>query len=92
MKEVALRPKRRRSIRDANKIKKRFSKYFISPETKIDYKNVPLLQKYVTNRGKILSRRITGISAKQQRDLTQAVKRAKYLALLPVGSAKRRNA
>lgn len=55
----------------------------IKPEEKIDYKDVDLLRKYVTERGKILPRRITGLTAKQQRDLTLAIKRARIVALLP---------
>jgi small subunit ribosomal protein S18 len=55
----------------------------IKPEEPIDYKDVDLLRKFITERGKILPRRITGLTAKQQRDLTQAIKRARLLALLP---------
>jgi small subunit ribosomal protein S18 len=55
----------------------------IKPGEKIDYKDVDLLRKFVTERGKILPRRITGLTAKQQRDLTTAIKRARILALLP---------
>jgi small subunit ribosomal protein S18 len=55
----------------------------IKPGEPIDYKDVDLLRKFVTERGKILPRRITGLTAKQQRDLTQAIKRARILALLP---------
>ncbi|GAB4234048.1 MAG: 30S ribosomal protein S18 [Elainellaceae cyanobacterium] len=55
----------------------------IKPGEPIDYKDVDLLRKYITERGKILPRRITGLTAKQQRDLTQAIKRARVLALLP---------
>lgn len=55
----------------------------IKPGEPIDYKDVDLLRKYITERGKILPRRITGLTAKQQRDLTQAIKRARILALLP---------
>lgn len=55
----------------------------IKPEEPIDYKDVDLLRKFVTERGKILPRRITGLTAKQQRDLTVAIKRARILALLP---------
>ncbi|AFZ52312.1 30S ribosomal protein S18 [Cyanobacterium aponinum UTEX 3222] len=50
---------------------------------KIDYKDLELLHKFVTERGKMLPRRITGLTARQQRDLTNAVKRARQLALLP---------
>ena len=49
----------------------------------IDYKDVELLHKFVTERGKMLPRRITGLTARQQRDLTTAVKRARLVALLP---------
>jgi len=49
----------------------------------IDYKDVPRLKKYVTERGKILPRRISGNCAKHQRLLTTAIKRARYIALLP---------
>ncbi|MEL6780328.1 MAG: 30S ribosomal protein S18 [Cyanobacteria bacterium J06597_16] len=55
----------------------------ISPKEKIDYKDVDLLRKFVTERGKILPRRISGLTAQQQRDLTKAIKRARIVALLP---------
>ncbi|MEL0106945.1 MAG: 30S ribosomal protein S18 [Rhodospirillaceae bacterium] len=50
---------------------------------KIDYKDTKLLQRYVSERGKIVPSRITAVSAKKQRVLSQAIKRARYLALLP---------
>ncbi len=49
----------------------------------IDYKNIGLLQKFISERGKILPRRVTGTSAKYQRMLTIAIKRARHVALLP---------
>ena len=49
----------------------------------IDYRNERLLRKFVSERGKILPRRITGVSALYQRRVTRAVKRARHLALLP---------
>ena len=55
----------------------------IPPKQPIDYKDTELLRKFITERGKILPRRITGLTAKQQRALTTAVKRARFLALLP---------
>ncbi len=55
----------------------------IKPDEPIDYKDVDLLRKFITERGKILPRRITGLTAKQQRDLTLAIKRARLVALLP---------
>lgn len=55
----------------------------IKPSDPIDYKDIDLLRKFITERGKILPRRITGLTAKQQRDLTLAIKRARIVALLP---------
>ena len=55
----------------------------------IDYKDVELLKKFISERGKILPRRVTGTSAKYQRMLTTAIKRARHMALLPyVGDEK----
>ena len=51
--------------------------------THIDFKDVELLKKFITDRGKILPRRITGTSAKWQRPLAIAIKRARHMALLP---------
>ncbi|PHQ70900.1 MAG: 30S ribosomal protein S18 [Sneathiella sp.] len=50
---------------------------------KIDYKDVKLLQRFVSERGKIMPSRITAVSAKKQRELATAIKRARNLALLP---------
>jgi small subunit ribosomal protein S18 len=50
---------------------------------KIDYKDTKLLSRYVSERGKIVPSRITAVSAKKQRELAQAIKRARFLALLP---------
>lgn len=50
---------------------------------KIDYKDTDLLKKFVSERGKILPRRVTGTSAKYQRALTIAIKRSRQVALLP---------
>lgn len=49
----------------------------------IDYKDVELLKRFVTDRGKIVPRRQSGITAAEQRRLTKAIKRARHLALLP---------
>jgi len=50
---------------------------------KIDYKDVRLLQRFISERGKIVPSRITAVSAKKQRELAQAIKRARFLGLLP---------
>ena len=49
----------------------------------IDYKDTENLKKFITERGKILPRRITGVCQRNQRHLNQAIKRARYIALLP---------
>ncbi|MCG8355028.1 MAG: 30S ribosomal protein S18 [Kiloniellales bacterium] len=57
---------------------------FSSPNApKIDYKDVKLMQRFISERGKIVPSRITAVSTKKQRALAQAIKRARYLALLP---------
>ncbi|PPR32177.1 MAG: 30S ribosomal protein S18 [Alphaproteobacteria bacterium MarineAlpha6_Bin6] len=50
---------------------------------KVDYKNVKLLKRFISEKGKILPSRITSVSTKKQRELARAVKRARFLALLP---------
>ena len=50
---------------------------------KIDYKDVRLLQRYISERGKIVPSRITAVSSKKQRELSTAIKRARFMALLP---------
>ena len=49
----------------------------------VDYKNTELLERFISERGKILPRRVTGTSAKNQRKVTAAVKRARIMGLLP---------
>jgi small subunit ribosomal protein S18 len=57
---------------------------FSSPQApKIDYKDVRLLGRFLSERGKIVPSRISAVSAKKQRELAQAIKRARFLALLP---------
>ena len=50
---------------------------------KIDYKDIKLLQRFISERGKIVPSRITAVSAKKQRELARAIKRARFLGLLP---------
>ncbi len=56
---------------------------FCGKDNVIDYKDTAKLRKYVSERGKILPRRITGNCAKHQREMTVAIKRARHLALMP---------
>lgn len=62
---------------------RRYSKLPREELDKIDYKNVALLQRFVTERGKIRSRRVTGLSRRDQSRMALAVKRARELGLLP---------
>jgi small subunit ribosomal protein S18 len=62
---------------------KKFCKFTRDNIKYIDYKDVKLLQRYITEQGKIIPKRITGTSAKYQRQLALAVKRARHMALLP---------
>lgn len=55
----------------------------ISLNQKIDYKDIDLLSLFLTEQGKILPRRATGVTVQQQRKLTKAIKRARIIALLP---------
>ena len=56
---------------------------FCAQKLKIDYKDADVLRRFITERGKILPRRITGTCAKHQRALAMAIKRARIIALLP---------
>lgn len=70
--------------RRGGRAKRRKVCYFTSNGiTHIDYKDVDLLRKFVSERGKILPRRVTGTNAKYQRKLTAAIKRSRQMALLP---------
>jgi small subunit ribosomal protein S18 len=62
---------------------RQFIKIAISDATLINYKNVEFLRQFISDSGKLRPRRQTGISAHQQRQVAQAVKRARHLALLP---------
>jgi len=66
--------------------KKRVCNFCVDKMKRIDYKDVPRLKKYVTERGKLLPRRISGNCARHQRMLTLAIKRARNIALLPYTS------
>ncbi len=73
-----------RSFRGGSRFKKRKKCPFTAAGVKvIDYKDVEVLKRFITDRGKILPRRITGVSAWHQRQLSQAIKRARMIALLP---------
>lgn len=59
----------------------------LDPNLVIDYKKPDLLKRFITDRGKIIPRRISGATAKQQRHICRAIKRARFLSLIPFSSA-----
>jgi small subunit ribosomal protein S18 len=63
--------------------KKRVCPFLVENAPEINFKDIKLLQRYISERGRIIPRRITGISSKAQRSLSQAIKHARILALLP---------
>jgi len=63
--------------------RKRYCRFTAEGIKEIDYKDLDLLKDYITETGKIVPSRITGTTARYQRQLARAVKRARYLALLP---------
>ena len=56
---------------------------------KVDYKDTAFLRKFISDRGKIRARRVTGVTVQQQRDIATAVKNAREMALLPYSSSAR---
>ena len=63
--------------------KKKFCPFSQPNSPIIDYKDIRLLSRYITEKGKILPSRVTQVSTKKQKELTLAIKRARFLALLP---------
>ena len=63
--------------------KKKVCAFCVEKVEEIDYKDATKLRRYMTEKGKILPRRQTGVCAKHQRELAKAIKRARYMALLP---------
>ncbi len=76
MEDRKMRPRPHRSRR-------KVCKFCVDKADHIDYKDVRTLEKFVTERGKIMPRRMSGVCAKHQRDLAVAIKRARTCALLP---------
>lgn len=72
--------------RDRRRSRKRVCNFCVDKVEDIDYKDLNRLKKYITERGKILPRRISGNCANHQRELTVAIKRARMVALLPFTS------
>jgi len=76
---------KKRVVKD-RKPKRKVCSFCVDKVEHIDYKDAPRLRKFVSERGKILPRRISGSCARHQRALTAAVKRARVIALLPFAS------
>jgi len=84
VKRTKVKPKRRFNSRPKNT-----ARFQLPKDADINYKNFTLLQKYLNDRGKIVPRRISEVSAKDQRLLSIAIKRARQLALLTSGGIKK---
>ncbi|AAO27212.1 30S ribosomal protein S18 [Buchnera aphidicola str. Bp (Baizongia pistaciae)] len=63
--------------------RRKFCRFTVEKIKEIDYKDLSMLKNYITESGKIVPSRITGTSARYQRQLARAIKRARYLSLLP---------
>ena len=72
-----------RGMRGGRKSRKKVCSFCVDKIYDIDYKDVPRLKRYLSERSKIVPRRVTGTCARHQRHLTIAVKRARHIALLP---------
>jgi small subunit ribosomal protein S18 len=71
------------------KLKKKVCQFCKDKVTYVDYKDTGLLRKYISDRGKIRARRITGVSVQEQRLIAKAVKNAREMALLPYAGSGR---
>ncbi len=75
------------NVRRRGYYRKKVCRFCVDPKIVIDYKEFRTLKYFVSERGKIIPRRISGNCAKHQRELTQAIKRSRNAALLPFTSA-----
>ena len=76
----------RNENRRGRKGRRKVCSFCVDKVETIDYKDVARLRRFISERGKILPRRVTGTCARHQRELTVAIKRARHLALLPFSS------
>jgi small subunit ribosomal protein S18 len=83
MAEIATRRRTKFKRKPAYAIRKKVCRFCTEKRTSIDYKDVPRLQKFLTEKGKIIPSRISGNCAKHQRRLARAIKKARAIALLP---------
>lgn len=78
--------KDRDNRRGGRKGRRKVCSFCVEKVEKIDYKDVAKLRRFISERAKILPRRVTGTCARHQRELTVAIKRARHIALLPFSS------
>ena len=72
-----------KSVKKNKKQSKKVCAFCQDKLVEIDYKDVTRLKRYMTEKGKIIPRRVSGLCARHQRKLTEAIKRARFMALLP---------
>ena len=77
-----------RPMNRGRKARKKVCGFCVDKVENIDYKDIARLRRYMSERGKILPRRVTGTCALHQRDVTKAIKRARIVALLPYAADK----
>lgn len=81
--------RQRKAKEDPRKIVNKKCSFCREEATSVDYKDLSLLKKYISDRGKIRARRVTGCCTRHQRDIAMAVKNAREMALLPYNSTAR---
>ncbi|MFN3198405.1 MAG: 30S ribosomal protein S18 [Bradymonadia bacterium] len=85
-------PRRLQPMRDARfdrrRSRRKVDRFLADKTLVIDYKDPSILKYFITERGKIVPRRVSGLTAKNQRKITQAIKRARMVALMPFTTAK----
>ena len=74
---------KREKKKTPSRMRRRKSDPLASEKSAVDYKNIELLSKFLTEKGKVIPRRISGCSAKNQRRLTHAIRRARHVGFLP---------
>jgi len=81
--ETTIKKRKRFKPKNGFPIRKRVCRFCTEKKTSIDYKDISRLQKFLTEKGKIIPSRISGNCAKHQRQVARAIKRARAIALLP---------
>ena len=85
----ATRPRKEKEDKPWKKVKRKACIFCKDRIAYVDYKDVMMLRKFVSDRGKIRARRVTGVTSQQQRQLAKAIKNAREMALLPYTSTAR---